>query len=103
MEAQPQPQSSGSGGRTGGPPLVACGYCGDDDEKPRKNARARREKRGPATKERSGPLARIRIYLKDVVREADLLHWPRSHKFVETLVCVLLGFFLLFVAAKQFF
>lgn len=97
-----QPQSSGSGGRTGGPPLVACGYCGDDDEKPWENAWGRREKRGPATKERPGPIGRLRIYLKDVVRETERLYWPRADKFTETLVSVLLGLAVLFVVSQFF-
>ena len=79
---------------------MACGYSGDDDEKPRKNASVRREKRGPVTKERPSAVGRLRVYMKDVVRESGRLYWPNAGKFTETLIGVLAGLAILFLVAR---
>ena len=99
MEPQPGGARNGGGGGGSKPPTVACGFFGDDDERPRKNARARREKkpsgRGgvavmsrPAPRE-SWPGNHIRL-IRGVVAESKRVVWPSGSHTVAAMVATLI-------------
>ena len=99
MEPQPDGARSGGGGGGSKPPVVACAFFGDDGEKPRKNARVRREKEKPpdgggvAVKSRPEPSvswSRRQIkQVRGVVAEGQRVVWPSGSHTVAAMIASL--------------